>query len=365
MVNNKQEVKGGDEKLFADRYYKAELPGSYSGASGLRGVLPRSSRGLKDWLKEQDAYTLHKTPRRRFMRRKTIVSGINDQWQTDLVDLSRLKSHNNGKKFVLTAIDVFSKVGYVASLKNKSSSEVIKALDTVFKKSSVGPPRRLQSDKGSEFRNAKVQQFLKKRGVVHFTSENADIKCAVVERWNRTILEKLYRYFTKANTRKYLQVLPKLVSAYNKTYHRSIGLAPLDVVKENEEQVWQRLYGDASVSEKVLKKAKLKVGDTVRLSESRRHFKKGYLASWTKETFVVTDVLNTSPRTYRVADESGEPLKGTFYMEELQLIKTPPDKLYKIEKVLKRGKNKVLVRWEGYPPSFDSWILKKELKKAV
>lgn len=350
-------------KWLSLRYYNPRLSGSYSGARALhRRVKPTSYSQVTKWLKSQDAYTLHKTARRRFLRRKTIVSGMNEQWQCDLIDLSRLKPHNRGMTFVLTAIDVFSKVGYAFPLKNKTSTNVIKALTLAFKKSPRGPPRTLQTDKGSEFTNRNVQAFLRKRGVKHFVSENDEIKCAIVERWNRTMKERLWRYFTKHNTRHYLRVLPELVNAYNNSYHRSIGMAPVDVNVDNQEQVWQRLYGDLSCGSKANggrgknRKRTLKVGDVVRISKSRRQFKKGYLPSWTTETFKVSQVLKTTPVTYRLVDENEESIIGSFYAEELQQITQPADKLYKIEKVLKRRGNRVLVRWEGYPPSFDSWI---------
>lgn len=361
-------------RWLSPRYYKPQAVGSYSGARAFhRSVKDLASYDdVTGWLKSQDAYTLHKTPRRRFPRRKTIVSGINEQWQCDLMDLSSLKSANDGMTFVLTMIDVFSKVGFAIALKNKTSSSVIKGLEYGFDKSRHGPPRKLQTDKGSEFLNRPVQSFLKENGVHHFVSENAEIKCAIVERWNRTLKEKLWRYFTKHNTRHYLTVLPQVVSSYNHSYHRSIGMAPLDVTAENEEQVWQRLYGESGsrVNKKWMssvqrsRKRALKVGDRVRLSKSRRHFKKGYLPSWTTETFVVTEVLKTSPTTYRLVDERGEAISGTFYLEELQAVVEPSDKLYKIDKVLKRRGNKVFVRWEGYPPSFDSWIQRRELKRV-
>lgn len=363
-------------KWLTLRYYNPRLPGSYSGARALHArVKPTSYSGVTNWLRSQDAYTLHKTPRRRFLRRKTIVSGINEQWQCDLIDLSSLKAHNSGMTFVLTAIDVFSKVGCAIPLKNKTSANIIKALTSAFEKSPSGPPRTLQTDKGTEFTNRNVQAFLKEQGVKHFVSENDDIKCAIVERWNRTMKERLWRYFTKHNTHHYLKVLPDLVNAYNSSHHRSIGMAPVEVNVDNQEEVWQRLYGDpccrASTQmsgrrrrRKKEGKKTLKVGATVRISKSRRQFKKGYLPSWTTETFTVTQVLKTTPVTYRLVDENEESIAGSFYAEELQAITQPPNKLHKIEKVLKRRGNRVLVRWEGYPPSFDSWIGRRDIERV-
>ena len=95
----------GGKKL--QRYYNQKLVGSYGGVAALRRVVP--DQDVPRWLSEQDAYTLHKPVRRRFKRRCVVVGGPNQQWQADLVDVSRLKKTNDGTSFLLTIIDVFSK----------------------------------------------------------------------------------------------------------------------------------------------------------------------------------------------------------------------------------------------------------------
>ena len=350
------------KQVLSDNYYNARVPGSYGGACGLTKRLKnRVSAGeVREWLSGEDAYTLHRPVRRRFERRKTIVSGIGQQWQCDLLDLSRLKKHNGGMTFVLTCIDVFSKVAYASPLKNKTSSCVIGGLKAAFKKCGK-LPRKLQTDKGKEFLNKPVQDFLKKVGVHHFVSENDDVKCAVVERWNRTLKEKIWRYFTRHKTLRYVSVLPAMVSSYNGSHHRSIGMAPNRVNLENQEIVWLRLYAPKTRR----KEKSLKAGDCVRISKSRRAFKKGYLPGWSTEIFKVTEVLRTTPLTYRLKDERGEEIAGSFYGAELQVVKAPPaDKVYEIERVLERRGDKVLVRWSGYPPTFDSWIKSSALEKT-
>ena len=343
-----------DSKL-SSVYYDPTQPGSYGGARALRrrvGVDP----GL--WLRGQDAYTLHKTARKRFPRRKTIVAGIDEQWQADLIDLSRLKSQNKGHTFVLTVIDVFSKQARALPLKNKSAASVTGALARIFEEAPRGPPRVLQTDKGKEFTNKEVQSVLKKNGVRFFVTENDDIKAAVVERFNRTLKERLWRYFTAYGTYTYLEVLPELVRSYNGSYHRSIGMAPNQVSLDNQEDVWQRLYGQPDTSSTSL----LPAGVRVRISKTRRPFKKGYLPSWSTETFTVDRRLATTPATYTLRDEAGELLRGSFYFQELQRIADPPaDKLYRIENVVRRSGKKVLVKWEGYPDSFNSWIQLKDI----
>ena len=98
------------------------------------------------------------------------------------------------------------------------------------------------SDKGTEFLNSMFQSMLKRRGIKFYTSKNEDLKARMVERFNRTLKTKIYRYFTYKNTRRYVDVLDDMLHSYNNTYHRSIGMAPTEVDVDNEHIVRKRLY---------------------------------------------------------------------------------------------------------------------------
>ena len=70
--------------------------------------------------------------------------------------------------------------------------------------------------------------------------------------------------------------------------------------------------------------------------------------------FVVTHVRRHPVVTYRLSEWDGTPIKGTFYEPDIQ--KVPDDSLFRVEKVLKRKRRNVLVRWKGRPAKYDSWI---------
>ena len=213
----------------------------------------------------------------------------------------------------------------------------------------------VQSDKGTEFLNTTFQSMLRRYGIKFYTSENEGIKAAVVERFNRTLKGKMYRYFTARHTRRYVDVLPDLMHSYNRTYHRSIGMTPIDVTPDNEDVVRARLY---PVIPKTLK-WKLNVGGKVRISKRRLPFENGYVGRWSEEVFLVKARLPTVPVTYRLTDLSGEDIKGSFYNDELQIV-VKLDALFDIERILKTrkraGKVEYLVKWRGYPNKFNSWV---------
>ena len=336
-------------------YYTPERPGSYGGVNALKRVTKIKTSTLKDWLSHQDAYTLHKPVRRSFPRRRVIVGGIDHQWQADLMDVQRLKKHNDGFGFILVVIDVLSKFVWALPLKNKTSSLMIEAFEDIFARGRK--PLKLMTDNGAEFKNRAFQKFLKGEDVDFFTSQNEDTKASIAERVIRTLKDKLWRYFTKKNTLRYVEVLPRLVRSYNHTYHRSIKTAPVSVNTSNQEKVWQTLYDSHQPSNRIANP--LKLGSRVRISKTRRPFKKGYMPSWTEELFTVSRVQNTTPVTYVLKDDHGEELEGTFYHQELQQV--GEKEVFRIETILKqrpfaKGQTEYLVKWFGYPSSFNSWI---------
>ena len=128
----------------------------------------------------------------------------------------------------------------------------------------------VQSDKGTEFLNSTFQSTLRRYGIKFYTSKNEDVKASVAERFNRTLKQKIYRYFTAKRTRRYVDVLTGLVHSYNNNCHRSIGMAPSEVMAANEYQVRARLYPPKP---KTLNWT-FKVGDKVRITTQRRPFKR-------------------------------------------------------------------------------------------
>ena len=106
----------------------------------------------------------------------------------------------------------------------------------------------------------------------------------------RTRKTRMYKYFTVNNTRRYVEVLPKLVSGYNNTIHSSIGMAPIN----DEIYIRQKLYG----KEKSVKSYKYQIGDHVRISKAKRQLKKGYLPDWTEEVFIITECKRLGTESY-------------------------------------------------------------------
>jgi len=170
----------------------------------------------------------------------------------------------------------------------------------------------------------------------------------------------MFKYFTANITNKYIDVLGDFVDKYKIQQHKKFIKKMTSVEaskKTNAITVYRNLYPDLT---RRPMRAKYKIGDKVRIQKKKGLFEKGFTPNWTEEVFTVSKVQRTDPITYEVTDYNDEDVQGTFYEQELQ--KTSQE-IFRIEKVVKKGKTKSLVKWKGYPESFNSWVDNKELIK--
>jgi hypothetical protein len=341
--------------------------GSFGGVERLlasvraRGINVTREQVL-EFLKGEDTYTLHKPARKHFKRNKIIVNDIDKQWQADLAEMQDIARDNDGIRYLLTVIDCFSKYAWVIPVKKKDSANLVDAFKQLFASTSRRP-ERLQTDKGKEFMNAPLQSLLHDYDIHHFTT-NSDMKAAMVERFNRTIKSRIFAYFTSKSTSRYIDKLQDFVDSYNKSFHRTIGMRPVDVNATHVPSIFARVYG------KFLGSSRHRIIEpktNVRVSKTKKLFEKGYLPNWTRERFVVDATVKKAGKSvYKLKDRLGEEIEGTFYPEEIQVV--TEGGLFKIEKILKtrtvKGKKEHLIKWLDYPEKFNSWIKASEISNG-
>lgn len=214
-----------------------------------------------------------------FKTNRVISKGLDFLWGVDLADVSALSEDNDIIKYLLIAIDVFSRYAWVRPLKNKLHGSVIDALNDIFK--TGRKPKELRTDKWSEFKHRWVKDFFRRQGVDHYVTQNVT-RANYAERFIRTLKVIMYRYFTHNRTYRFTEILQDIVRNYNSRPHRSLnGLLPRDINKTNEAVTWKKLYVDVlkpSVFKKWAYKPctrfKFKMGDYVRISSTKHIFQR-------------------------------------------------------------------------------------------
>ena len=261
---------------------------------------------------------------------------------------------NSNYKYLLTVINAFSKFAWAVPLKTKTGLEVEEAIKSILSGMKT-IPSNIQTDDGKEFFNKDFKHLVKKYGINHYSTYSG-LKASIVERFNRTLKNKMWKQFSMQGNYKWLDILKPLVDKYNDTKHSTIKMKPNQVNRKNEKKLLKTVYSRI----KIFNGAKFKMGDNVRISKNRHIFEKGYTPNWTTEVFSIRKVQITNPVTYLLEDYQQQPVKGGFYEYELQKVKYPD--IYLVEKVLRRKGEKVYVKWLGFPSQHNSWIPVKDLK---
>ncbi|KAL3073945.1 hypothetical protein niasHT_036033 [Heterodera trifolii] len=269
-------------------------------------------------LTTQRTYTLHRQAKRRYRRLPTLAPGLHTEWQADLAIFDRLGKQNRGYKYLLVCIDTLSRQVFVEPVKTKTSANMINAFEHIFKRSKYIPWKVL-TDQGKEFTARAVQQFFRTKDVEHFCMlTSPQFHAGMAERANRSIKERLYRYFTEQNTYKWIGVVQDIVCAINHSQNSSIGMRPVDVNFKNAEALRQKLHDAAE--NVVRRQPKYRVGDRVRIEKYKHVFQKGYLPRFSNELFTVAEVHSErSPVVYRLRDDNNEIISGTVEQQFVQI----------------------------------------------
>lgn len=298
-------------------------------------------------IKETIARELHAPVRKNFERRHVETRSYDDLWQSDLIDIKNFSRQNRGNKYILVAIDTYSKFAFCRPLKNKDGRSVTQAMKSIFE-SSGRHPKLMQTDKGTEYFNQNFQALMEKYQIRHYYT-HSPLKASIAERFNRTLKGKLYLQFSINSSNKWVNILQDVVKSYNSSVHRTINMRPIDVTPTTKINF---------THQKKNKKKKFKIGDHVRISKAKTIFDKSYNINWTPEIFQVYQVQDTLPATYLIKDYYGQPIAGTFY--EQDLLKVQHKDYYLIAKTLKKKGDKIKVSWLGHEGA--DWINKHNVE---
>lgn len=349
---------------------------SFSGKDHTYRRYNTDNKGMIDNAFDQlDTYTKFKPYRKLRHYTPTYVYRRREKFQMDTVLFTApvLVEANGGVKYLLTIIDIFTKKAFCYATKKNDCNTALACLKDLFSKLDQ-LPQHIACDRGSEFKCKKMLDFMKEHQVNLYTTQT-ERKAAIVERFQLSLQQLLYKLMAEHNTYEWTKYLDTALDIYHARHHRSLGMSPNEAElpgkegDKNRQMIRKRYYQKYRKADQHMakKKPKFKVGDTVRIAVARSKFQRGYYENFTEEYFTVAKVRTEHPNPrYQLKDLTGEEVNDLFFENELVKFTPPADHRFKIEKVLEtkgKGRNEQsLIRWYGWPSKFDSWIPTRDLK---
>ena len=290
---------------------------------------------IDQFVKSQKSYQLHKKQTQK-IQGHIIAYHENALWFMDLLDMSNYSRQNKGYKWILLAIDTFTRKAYAEALKNKTKFEVKHGFEKIYKDS--GKIKLIITDSGNEFLNKPIQDLFKELKIRHGTVDIGDHHAlGLIDRLSRTIKEMMFKDFTEKNTVKWIDTLQDTISAYNERPHSGIlNYAPNEV---NNDKIKSELV-ELNLEKSMPVEHNFKIGELVRKKLKRPIFTKGYKQIWSNRTYTIKNIeglhaiLSTaSSGSERVRLDDLQKITKDF--ETIEEAVEKADKEVKVEKILK------------------------------
>jgi hypothetical protein len=348
----------GDQ--FEKNYVTLPHSTAFSGITNITKHYKISNKAAEDELSSIYSYTLHREFKKPRFRNPFFIYLKRQQIQIDLIDVQALARYNNHVRFLLVAIDGFTRYVWLIPLLRKDAASTLKGIQTMMGLMQP-PPKSILCDQGREFKNQQVVDYFRRKGVKLY-HPFSDVKASIAERVNRTLKGMIHKYLTENQTNKYIDVLPKIADAYNSRGHRTLKyMSPNQAeLPANKNEVLNNLNEHYS---KIVAQRnptpKFKIGDTVRIKTLANVFTRGYHPTFTTEYFSVVKINQRMPiTTYGIKSlNTEEEIRGSFYQAELQRVSGD---VWKIEKVLnrrtRRGVRQIFVKWLHFGNNHNSWV---------
>jgi len=286
------------QKAFDTVYSDLHQPGSFS-------------RKIIRYLRKNKTHSLHKSVRKNFKRRRIITRYPGQIVQMDLIDLQKFSGSNSGYRWILVALDCFSKKIWMRALKRKEGGETAQAMRSIFHDMDY-PVQSIIFDEGKEFLNNDVNMVFAQFNI-HSYHVKTKMKAGAVERVIKTIKTKIWKIFTETGRKRWIDDLEDIQKNYNSTYHTTIKMAPNEVTSENRKQVFKNMF--PHINDIIT--CRLKKGDSVRIALNKDIFDKSYKVNWSEDIFTIEKVFQRSKVCwYRLKDQRGNIYpKGKYYYQ--------------------------------------------------
>ena len=234
-----------------------------------------------------------------------------EEIQIDLADFTRSASENDGYRYCLVAVDVFTKILWGVPIKNKQPEECVRAFKEVLDK--IGKPKQIYHDNEGSFSSTKFIRLVNENNIKQIIVRT---KAPFAERAVQTIKNMLQARIEGLDltVEKWAKMLPAILKKYNNTKHSTTGLTPIEAKREdNKLKVWLNIKNKAEFKRKY---PPLQVGNSVRIYEPPKH-KKGYKSVWSSKVYKIAFI---NEKGYLINDYS----KGKVFQRN-ELLKIEGD----------------------------------------
>ena len=298
---------------------------------------------VKEWLSNQQSSQMNNKPIKR-NKFKPIHAEQPYSFQIDLTFFPRYKKQNSEYYVLFTAININTRFGYVYCSKNKEMTTILKFIKDMEKKTEINV---IETDKGSEFNNSEFKKFCEENNIILDLFKSDSHKLGIINRWHRTIKEKLVKYFDSFDTVRWIDIIDKIVYNYNHTKNRGIGYKPVEVNDFIENMIRQKkkLEGE-NIREN---ETEYKVGQYVRELNDKNIFDDKMKSKYSNEIYEITKVNNNS---LIIKNDKNDLFK--IKKDEVKIVKKPTENNIKLkEKIIanKEHKQQRILQKEGIDQS--------------
>jgi len=330
-----------DNELLNKLYYKdLIMSGSNELYKKAKEVHPKiTMKIVKEWLSNQQSSQMNNKPVKK-NEFKPIYAEQPYSFQIDLTFFPRYKKQNSEYYVLFTAININTRFGYVYYSKDKEMTTILKFIKDMEKKTEINV---IQTDKGSEFNNSEFKKFCEENNIILDLIKSDSHKLGIINRWHRTIKEKLVKYFDSFDTVRWIDIIDKIVYNYNHTKNRGISYKPIEVNDFIENMIRQKkkLEGE-NIREN---ETEYKVGQYVRELNDKNIFDDKMKSKYSNEIYEITKVNNNS---LIIKNDKNDLFK--IKKDEVKIVKKPTENNIKLkEKIIanKEHKQHRILKKEG------------------
>jgi len=245
---------------------------------------------VKDWLNAQSVVQQTKQTTNKKPVFLPIYSDLPHSFQIDLTFFPKYKKQNKGYHVLFTAININTRVAYAYYSKSKAAETIVGMLKQFHEDTKINS---IACDLGTEFTNIHFKKYCEKHDIKLFYMKADSHKLGIINRFHRTLKNKMLKYFIAENTVKWIDGLEKIIDNYNNTYHRGIRIAP------NEADAFIEADIVAEAKQKTIKikanEIAYNIGDKIRVLSKKDVFEKAS-TTYSPEVFTIEKVNKNSVR---------------------------------------------------------------------